>query len=527
MLPRVLSNVGPARLRRRAAADYLGLEVSVTLGVAKSHMREILAPALASAALALALLALGGYLASAARGATRYASPTGAMTEPCAVSEPCELAWAIEKAKPGDEVVVEASALPYVVSKAITTPMGLTIHGPASGPLPQVDDAVPTLLGSMLLVGGETTVSRLHLVATEPQQTLLTFGPSVVEHLLLEAHAAKQTLAFVFAPGGVLRDSVLSSNAEEAIGVRGSWLGLASFLRNDTIELPGAGSIALHAEGLCSKFLEEPICFILGAPLFDVANTILRGGLLDLDATSQNGFAGRIEISHSNYRAAKILESAPAEIKDNGGNQTSVEPSLTSDFHELAGSVTIDAGIVDAHTGTQDPDGNPRVLGAAPDIGAYEFVPPVPPAATTSAPPTPPGSTPPPVGQASVAAARASGATVLQTLACAGTPGQSCRFGITLTSVERLAGKRLLSVGAARRKVRKLRVTVGTFAVTLQAGQVVGAVVRLNATGRRLLARLHSLHVTVTTTATNALGKNFTLTREELTLRSPARTRHR
>jgi hypothetical protein len=483
---------------------------------------------LASVALALGLLALAGYLAVAALGATRYASPTGGTTEPCAVSEPCELAWAIEQAKPGDEVVVEASALPYAVSKAITATTGLSIHGPASGPLPQVDDAVATPFTSMLVVGGETTVSRLHLVATEPQQTLLGIGASVVERVLLEGRAAKQTLVSVYAPAGVLRDSVLSSNAEEAIGVAGSWLGLASFLRNDTIELPGSGSIALHSEGQCIKLAEEAFCFIFGAPMFDVANTIMRGGLLDLDATSVAGWVGSIEISHSNYRAAKTFESAPAEIKEKGGNQTSAEPSLTSDFHELAGSVTIDAGIADALIGTQDPDGNARVLGPAPDIGAYEFVPPpVPPATTTNAPPTPPSSTPPAVGQASAAAAHASGATVLQTLACAGAPGQSCPLAITLTSVERLAGKRLLSVGAARRKVRKLRVTVGALTVTLQAGQVVGAVVRLNATGRRLLARLHSLPVTVTTATANMAGKTFTLTSEKLTLRSPARSHRR
>jgi hypothetical protein len=486
-------------------------------------------PALASVALALGLLALAGYLAAAALGATRYASPTGGTKEPCAVSEPCELAWAIEHAKAGDEVVVEASALPYVVSKAITATTGLTIHGPASGPLPEVDDAVTTLFSSMLGVAGETTVSRLRLVATEPQQTLIAIGASVVERVLLEGRAAKQTLVNVYAPSGVLRDSVLSSNAEEAIGIRGSWLGLASFLRNDTIELPASGSIALRAEGQCIKiFPEDPTCTIFGAPLFDVANTILRGALLDLDATSQGGFAGQIEISHSNYRVAKTFEAAPTEIKDNGGNQTSLEPSLTSDFHELAGSVTIDAGIADAHTGTQDLDGNPRVLGAAPDIGAYEFVPPpVPPGATISATPTPPPRTPPAIGQASAAAAHARGATVLQTLACAGTPGQSCPFAITLTSVERLAGKRLLSVGAARRGVRKLRVTVGTVAITLQAGQVVGAVVRLNATGRRLLTRLHRLPVTVTTTATSQAGKTFTLMSEKLTLRSPPRAHRR
>jgi hypothetical protein len=43
------------------------------------------------------------------------------------------------------------------------------------------------------------------------------------------------------------------------------------------------------------------------------------------------------------------------------------------DFHELAGSPTIDKGTDDPQNGATDPDGRPRFLGAAPDIGAYEF----------------------------------------------------------------------------------------------------------------------------------------------------------
>jgi hypothetical protein len=50
------------------------------------------------------------------------------------------------------------------------------------------------------------------------------------------------------------------------------------------------------------------------------------------------------------------------------------------DFHELSGSPTIDAGLLDPQIGTLDLDGNSRVEGppcgaaSAPDIGAYEVV---------------------------------------------------------------------------------------------------------------------------------------------------------
>ena len=63
------------------------------------------------------------------------------------------------------------------------------------------------------------------------------------------------------------------------------------------------------------------------------------------------------------------------------GNQEA-EPLFAApaalDFHELAGSPTIDAGGRTAALGTTDLDGKPRIQGAAPDIGAYETATPPP-----------------------------------------------------------------------------------------------------------------------------------------------------
>src|SRR5262249_55412407 len=61
------------------------------------------------------------------------------------------------------------------------------------------------------------------------------------------------------------------------------------------------------------------------------------------------------------------------------GNQTAPPAFVdraAGDFREAAGSPTIDAGASDPLDGELDFAGNPRVLGPAPDIGAYEFPPP-------------------------------------------------------------------------------------------------------------------------------------------------------
>jgi hypothetical protein len=482
------------------------------------------------------LLALGLLAAAPAGAATRYASPTGGESEPCESSKPCTLAWAIEKAKANDEVIVEAGASPYTVGKEIQATVPLNVHGPTSGSLPEIDDAGASF-NPMLSIAYESRLARLHLVGMMPQHPLLAASSnSTLEHLLLEGRAAKATLVQFYSSGVTLRDSVLTSpaGAEEMIGVYGSWVGGVSFLRNVTIELPGSGSIALRSEGKCLKVLpEEPTCLIFATPDFDVANAILRGGARDLEATSQAGWPGFIEISHSNYRSAKVFETTQGEITDRGGNQTTVEPSLTSDFHELAGSVTIDAGLADSHVGTQDPDGNARLLGAAPDIGAYEFIPPPSPltatGGTTSTGGSPGSSTmnAPAPGRASASTARARRAGITQTLACAGQAGQTCTFTIRLTTTEHLKGKRLLAVTAGARsgRVRLRRVTVGAMTRSLSAGQVVTVKVALNATGRRLLARLHRLPITVRTATRDGAGKSVPLVSGKLTLRARATRR--
>jgi hypothetical protein len=70
------------------------------------------------------------------------------------------------------------------------------------------------------------------------------------------------------------------------------------------------------------------------------------------------------------------------------GNQTAA-PLFTDAgaglFHEAVGSPTIDAGAAVDLMGSADIDADPRTVGAAPDIGADEFV---------SSPPTPPASVP-------------------------------------------------------------------------------------------------------------------------------------
>ena len=101
-----------------------------------------------------------------------------------------------------------------------------------------------------------------------------------------------------------------------------------------------------------------------------------------------------VTVSSSNYSSldddepeADIVESGPA-------NQTASPAfanAATGNFHQLSNSLTIDAGSVDPLLGELDIDGEARIQGAAPDIGADEFTvtPDQPPARPTTSPPRP------------------------------------------------------------------------------------------------------------------------------------------
>jgi hypothetical protein len=147
-------------------------------------------------------------------------------------------------------------------------------------------------------------------------------------------------------------------------------------LRNDTLIAPDPTSTALwiYAFGQAWKAV--------------VQSTILRGGGADVHAEGDGGHA-EADLSFSNYRPTKVTVVGDGAVVGNGdpSNQLTVDPlfanAAAGNYREAAGSPTIDAGTVDGFSGPKDLGGFPRTLGAAADIGAYEFAPP--PAVSTGA----------------------------------------------------------------------------------------------------------------------------------------------
>jgi hypothetical protein len=115
-----------------------------------------------------------------------------------------------------------------------------------------------------------------------------------------------------------------------------------------------------------------------GSYTLDLLNSIAQGDGQDLQAVAGAKGAGDIVVNNSNFDTSKA--EGVAKVTDGGGNQTATPLFVDAEnrnYHEAAGSPTIDAGIA-GELGPLDLEGNPRILGPAPDLGAYETSNPVP-----------------------------------------------------------------------------------------------------------------------------------------------------
>ena len=99
-------------------------------------------------------------------------------------------------------------------------------------------------------------------------------------------------------------------------------------------------------------------------------------------------YKSQILPSNSDFDSVAIPDPLRVEFKDGGGNRNAaplfVDPTH-GDYREAEGSPTIDGGAPQ-EVGSLDLAGGPRIIGGAPDMGAFEFVPgppPPPPAKTT------------------------------------------------------------------------------------------------------------------------------------------------
>jgi hypothetical protein len=417
----------------------------------------------AGTAVFLAALAL----APAAQAAQRYAAPEAAGPEPCAQPAPCSLKQAITKAKTGDEVIVGTGT--YAVKEPLSPEAGATnvyIHGDFNAPMPQIVGSSTPYTVVATTLDNRLAYLDLSNKGTGAYGVLCATGGSLAR---IRATAIGDFATGILAAGNcAVRDSVAVASGMNATALFASGsitTTSTATARNVTALAAGTGSKAAFAACFA--------CFGASTKL-DLKNAIANGVGADLETAS----SGAIVVSNSNFD--KTVPNPPGSITDAGGNQA-VSPQFidaaNGDYREGAESPTIDAGAVD-QLGALDLGGNPRIVGAAPDIGAYEFVPPAPP--------------PPPVGEiqslaiapkafrpvnagGAVLSARKKtkapiGTKVTYTLSAAG----SVKFAVERRLPGRKVGKRCVKQTRANRtkkKCSRFKRVKGGFTHSGQAGQ--------------------------------------------------------
>jgi hypothetical protein len=310
----------------------------------------------------LALLTvLGAFLAAAptASAAQRYASPVGGGADCNAVS-PCGIKAAVNKAAPGDEVIVEAGD--YYVDKTLQDSVkpGITIHGVAGQLPPRLHFSGPGQDGVRLEFG--STLRHMEIWQSADANALFAGHGTSVDGVIVRTWA-------LGTPAATIVDSSIANSTLVSFATNGRALqaGLGVIAaRNVTAITTGSGGLPIEATATAGA-----------STTFHLVNVIAYAGAgkVGLKAwTDGSGAEATITASYSDYQGADA--STPgAKILTGSGNRSEVPvfvDLINGDYHQAPGSPTIDAGI--DYPGT-DVDGDPRNLGVTTDIGADELVP--------------------------------------------------------------------------------------------------------------------------------------------------------
>ncbi len=328
---------------------------------------------IAIAALVLPLLALlGPSPAAEAVGTVRWASPSGSGTD-CTEVSPCSLDTAVEAPAvvDGDEVVVKPGAYS---TPELDVLKAISLHGQAGQPVP----TITTSNSIGVYVAAAATLSDLSLTTSaQASNVFLATGGATLERI--RTNAAFGGIGCNIAASAVLRDSLCRASGANSRGL-------------GTNNSAGPGTVTISLRNVTAVGGSVGVGFDLNGAgavyQVDALNVIARGGGgvndVDVRASASTGASVSISLAHSSYASEQEITNGggvAATVTDPGSGTNQVAPPVFvdapgGDFHQAAGSPTLDAGVLDASTGTTDLDGDPRAIRATsacpalPDIGA-------------------------------------------------------------------------------------------------------------------------------------------------------------
>lgn len=341
-------------------------------------IRYVSRPLFGGLALALTLLLSTG-LGFAAQ---RYAEPGGnGPAATCPQADPCDLNTAVENAVvvDGDEIIVTPGI--YAITQ-LTVTDAITIHGESSQPRPLINTTPPAY---GIYLADAAALRDLDTSAANGSAAIaVNADGAALERVVATSTAPGAIVCWVFS-SVTIRDSICASTATNTNGI-GANSGI--FAGDRTITLRNVTAAGTNA-GLNFRYGGTGVNVTVNAK-----SVIASGTTFDVGAYAWSSATVQVNLEHSNYNQEfqNGTTGGIASVTDPGtgiGNQTALPQFVNAaagDYHQLATSPTIDAGVVDGSSGTADLDGDARALdgdGVCPllavaDIGADEYAPGIP-----------------------------------------------------------------------------------------------------------------------------------------------------
>jgi hypothetical protein len=293
----------------------------------------------------------------------RYAAPTGSGAE-CTKEKPCAIDTSIGSAKANDEVIVMPGTYEYKTPGSLASFENIFIHGEFGAPKPLIKAKVP---GALLFLGNpKGRVAHLELLNESNGGGGITCPVEGTIEGVTSAVKGSPSAGLTVLEGCAVRNSVALAEGKGASAINAVATSALKpgTIRNVTAVATGPESVGLQIFGSSGPYT------------VNVRNSILSGADLDLWTRKTAEGGGLADIAYSNFDAVKA--DPGTTITQGAGNQSA--PPLFVDaaggnFREATGSPTIDGGTAEGVlSGETDYDGNARVLGPAPDIGAFEVV---------------------------------------------------------------------------------------------------------------------------------------------------------
>jgi hypothetical protein len=306
----------------------------------------------------------------------------------------------------GQPALQLAAGVAATISSSVVSG-GRCIEALDAGPLTIEDSTLSTTggiycarLGPMSRLERSTVGSERPLTGAAPPPMLVSDG--VVEDTAISgtlalgapsaiARRVRATGSTAIIGEGLVVDSLAKGNGTDGAAIE------ASAPRGGTLTVVNSTAVSSTEPALLSAPVISPTGPVVPNVL-DVSNSIARGRTVDIRATGgvtclpgNTCAGGRITIDHSDFgtRVPAATAANAAVITEGPGNLAG-DPLFTDaaddDYHLHPSSPAIDAGAANPLALPSDLNGLPRLQGSAPDLGAFESVPPPPPPWGTGGP---------------------------------------------------------------------------------------------------------------------------------------------